>query len=181
MKTLGFTLTLAIAFGLTASAALAQDDGEGGDIDPQGGLLEQGLLEKKDAPPPVLDDPDQKLRDAVDLVRMDLEKRINEMQTKGQTFLDFNEAVEKLVARMLKANDAYVQANRKLVDRYRAAVEANKAKDKDAVGKKLVELRQKHLKVIAVLAKDGEKLEEKLLKLKEKAAKEEAEAEGEDE
>ncbi len=174
-KRLFAVLTLCV--GLGAVPALAQEF----DIDAEGGLLEQGLIEKKEAPKPVLADPDEKLRDKVDKARMDLEKRLNEMQTKGQTFLDFTEALEPLVARMLKANDAYLQQNRKLVDQYRKAVEAGKDKDKASLGKQAVSLRDKHLKALAKLDREADKLEAKLEKLRAKAAKEEAEAEPEGE
>ena len=54
-KRLFAVLTLCV--GLGAVPALAQEF----DIDAEGGLLEQGLIEKKDAPKPVLADPDHLL------------------------------------------------------------------------------------------------------------------------
>jgi hypothetical protein len=154
---------------LCAGAAVAQDDPlEGG-----GAFAEDGLVEKKPAEQPVVDDPDGALLKKTDELRTKVEANINKLQeavgkmreievelTKGaaKKFEGFDKRLEKVTAELLKATDGYMEKHAADLDAYRAALGQGMNDAKDKAGKAVIKHRETFIKALEKVEKSAEGL-----------------------
>jgi hypothetical protein len=154
---------------LCAGVAVAQDDPlEGG-----GAFAEDGLVEKKPAEQPVVDDPDGALLKKTDELRAKVEANINKLQeavgkmreievelTKGaaKKFEGFDKRLEKVTAELLKATDGYMEKHATDFDAYRAALGQGMNDAKDKAGKAVIKHRETFIKALEKVEKSADVL-----------------------
>lgn len=159
-------LLLTAAGGLTP--AFAQEDPEAEGAGGPGDLLDDGLVVREKAPAPVLDDPDAKLLEEVNLKKATFEETLNKLATASNAFAEIDKAVNALTSQGLKAMDDYFETHRTELDAYRKAISEEDAKGKKAHGEAVVKVRKKYLTEIGKVQKGADKLKEKADKLQAK-------------
>ncbi len=164
-----FSLSFLAAL-LSLGPALAQDD----PLEAGGGAFaEDGLVEKKAAEQPVVDDPDGALLKKTDELRSKVEGTLNKLQesvqkmreievelTKGaaKKFEGFDKRLERVTADMLKATDAYMEKHAADLDAYRAALGQGMNDAKDKAGKAVIKHRDTFIKALEKVEKAAETL-----------------------